>query len=238
MLKPIVLADHEAVSRRAADQVLAALRENPNALVCLASGGTPSRTYELLAAEGVRRPQLFAHMRVLKLDEWGGLAENEPGTCEHHLRSTLIDPLGLGERYTAFASSPADPAAECNRMAAWLATHGPIDVCILGLGVNGHLGFNEPAAELQPHAHVATLSSASLGHAMIGATAARPTCGLTLGMADLLQARSVLLLVTGAAKREPLARLLEGRITTMLPASLLHLHANASLLCDEAACTR
>jgi 6-phosphogluconolactonase/glucosamine-6-phosphate isomerase/deaminase len=85
---------------------------------------------------------------------------------------------------------------------------------------------------------VATLSSASLGHAMIGATAARPTCGLTLGMAELLQARSVLLLVTGAAKREPMARLLEGRITTMLPASLLHLHAHATLLCDEAAWPR
>lgn len=238
MLKPIVLADHEAVSHRAAEQVIAALRDNPSVLVCLASGGTPSRTYELLAAEGARRPQLFATMRVLKLDEWGGLPEGAPGTCEHHLRSTLIDPLGLGPRYTAFASSPAAPAAECARMAAWLASHGPIDVCLLGLGVNGHLGFNEPADALQPHAHVATLSSASLGHAMIGSTTMRPTYGLTLGMADLLQARQVLLLVTGAAKREPLARLLEGRITTMLPASLLHLHANAMLLCDEAACTR
>ncbi len=236
MLKPIVLADHEAVSRRAAEEVIALRQGNAAALICLASGGTPTRTYELLAAHGAQNPELFAQMRALKLDEWGGLPENSPGTCEHHLRNTLIDPLGLGPRYAAFASSPADPAAECARMAAWLARHGPIDLCILGLGVNGHLGFNEPTGALQPHAHIAVLSSASLGHAMIGSTAVRPSYGLTLGMADLLQARQVLLLVTGAAKREPMARLLEGRITTRLPASLLHLHANVTLLCDEAAC--
>jgi galactosamine-6-phosphate isomerase len=235
MLTPIVLADHEAVSRHAADWLIDRLRHNPSALWCLATGATPMRAYALVAEQGTREPALFAKCRVIKLDEWGGLPPDDPATCEHHLRSSLISPLGLNERYVAFDSRPADPEVECHRIAEWLAANGPIDTCVLGLGVNGHVGFNEPAASLQPHAHVAQLSESSLAHAMLGQSAARPHFGLTLGMADLIQSRHVLLLVTGSAKRGPLRQLLGGRITTQFPASLLDLHPNVLLLCDAAA---
>jgi galactosamine-6-phosphate isomerase len=235
MLLPTLLPDHETVSRSAADWLLAGLIERPNALVCLASGGTPTRCYEHLAEIGRRRPDRFARMRVLKLDEWGGIPLDGPATCETALRQALIDPLGLGGRYQGFASQPADPVAECLRIQTWLATQGPIDLCVLGLGLNGHLGFNEPAGALQPHAHVATLSAASLGHAMIAGEPVCPTYGLTLGMADLLQARRILLLVTGPAKREILARLLAGGIRSDLPASYLWLHPAVTVLCDSAA---
>jgi galactosamine-6-phosphate isomerase len=103
---------------------------------------------------------------------------------------------------------------------------------VLGLGVNGHLGFNEPGSDLQPHAHVAHLSPASLAHAMLSQTTVRPTFGLTLGMADILQSHRILLLVSGAAKREPLDRLLASPISTQFPASLLSHHASVTLLCD------
>lgn len=235
MLQPSVLSDHEAVSQFTADWLLEHLRRQPNALLCLATGSTPTRTYELLAQRGAAEPDLFASVRVLNLDEWGGLPPGDPGSCDRHLRSTLVDPLRLTARYVSFASQPTDPAAECDRIAEWLARHGPIDVSLLGLGINGHIGFNEPAEYLQPHAHVAQLSEASLSHAMVRSGGARPTFGLTLGMADLLQSRHVLLLVTGAAKRQPLQQLLNGCITTKFPASLLHVHPNAMLLCDEQA---
>jgi galactosamine-6-phosphate isomerase len=97
------------------------------------------------------------------------------------------------------------------------------------------LGFNEPADFLLPHAHIAELSEASLGHAMLNQSEARPTYGLTLGMADLMESRQILLLVTGAAKQEPLQRLLSGQITTQFPASMLQMHSNVMLLCDSAA---
>ena len=103
--------------------------------------------------------------------------------------------------------------------------------------MNGHLAFNEPASFLQPHAHVATLSRASLRHAMLNETNGRPKFGLTLGIADLLQARRVLLVVSGASKREPLKKLLRGEITTRFPGSFLQLHPDVTLLCDEAAQT-
>jgi galactosamine-6-phosphate isomerase len=88
---------------------------------------------------------------------------------------------------------------------------------------------------LQAHAHVAELSQASLAHAMLRQSAHRPTYGLTLGMADLMQSRNVLLLATGATKRKPLRRMLSGPITTEFPASLLQLHSRATILCDAAA---
>jgi galactosamine-6-phosphate isomerase len=235
-----VFADYEALSRRAADWLVSRLRARPNSLLCLAAGSTPHRTYELLAQRGAADPTLVAHCRFLKLDEWGGLPIDDPANCEHQLRSVLIGPIGATDRYVGFKctnepAAQAKASSECTRIANWLNQVGPIDICILGLGVNGHLGFNEPASYLLPHSHVAHLSEASLAHPMLRGTTLRPAYGLTLGMADLLQSREVLLLVSGAAKRGPLERLLAGRISTDFPASLLHLHPRVTLLADAAA---
>lgn len=236
MLMPHVYPDHEAVSRHAAHWLMERVRRAPSALLCLASGSTPTRTYQLVAERGATSPELFDRVRLLKLDEWGGLAINDPATCERHLRDALIEPLGLADKYVGFESQPRNAEAECARIARWLADNGPIDTCVLGLGTNGHLGFNEPGNSLQAHAHVARLSEVSLTHSMLSGSSSRPTYGLTLGMADILQSRCVLLLVTGATKREPLKRLLSGRVTTEFPASFLQLHPEVHLVCDAAAC--
>jgi galactosamine-6-phosphate isomerase len=235
MLKPIRFADHETMSRHAADWLAGYLRRMPNALLCLAAGATPTRTYQLLAERHATEPNLFAEVRIVQLDEWGGLVRDDPVTCARYLRDCLVDGIGLRERFVGFDSRPDDAESECRRVAEWLASHGPIDACVLGLGSNGHVGFNEPAAALQAHTHVARLSSASLEHAMLKRARGCPAYGLTLGMADLLQAREGVLLVSGAQKREPLRRLLTGPISTEFPASLLALHRSFHLLCDAAA---
>lgn len=232
MITPEVFPDHEQLSLHAADWLADRLRQRPTSLISLAAGSTPGRTYELLAEHGKLEPNLVAHARWLKLDEWGDLAMDDPATCEYQLRRTLITPLGAADRYTAFESRPADPATECARIAAWLTANGPIDLAVLGLGLNGHLGFNEPADFLTPHAHVARLTDTSMTHAMLNETTGRPTFGVTLGMADLLQAREVLILVSGASKRLPLKRLLSGQIETQFPASFLHLHPHVTALVD------
>lgn len=231
-----VFADHESLSHAAADWLIERIRTRPDALLCAASGSTPHRTYELLAKHGAVEPRLFDRLRLIKLDEWGGLPMDDPATCEAHLRSTLVTPLALAERYEAFQSD-ASPEGECERVAAWLREHGPIDLGVLGLGLNGHLGFNEPAESLHAHAHVAQLSETSLTHAMLSQSELRPTHGLTLGMADLLQSREILLLVSGEAKRTALARLLRDEITPQFPASFLALHPRVTLFCDRAAST-
>lgn len=227
--------DHESASQTIAARIQGALAKRPDALLCVASGSTPTRAYELFAARALERPSLIEKLRVLKLDEWGGLPATSDATCEAHLRRVLIDPLGLESRYTSFQSDPEDPEAECQRMAGWLAENGPIDLCVLGLGINGHLGFNEPAETLRPHSHVAELSAASLGHTMVQQLGTRPRYGLTLGMADLLASREIVVIATGESKRGPIGRLIAEEISTRFPASLLHLHTQTTLVCDRAA---
>jgi len=118
---------------------------------------------------------------------------------------------------------------------ARLEREGPIDVCVLGLGTNGHIAMNEPAASLKPTVHVAKLTAETLGHSMLASSKKIPSFGLTLGMTEILASREILLLVSGASKREPLQLFMRREITTLFPASFLWLHPNWTLLCDRAA---
>ena len=223
------------MSLAAADYIARAVGQKPGLLLCLATGSTPARTYELLGSRARKSPALFKHLRVLKLDEWGSLAANDPGSCEAYLRQRVIQPWGISPRRFAGFANRKQPEAECRRIRNWLARNGPVDLCVLGLGRNGHLGFNEPGRRLWPAAHRAVLSPESLTHSMLSGTTVKPDYGLTLGMAEILQSRNILLLVSGEAKRKPLERLRRGEITTEFPASLLNLHPNALILCDRAA---
>jgi galactosamine-6-phosphate isomerase len=228
-----VQPDYEEMSRRAARHLHAKVRERPDLLLCAATGGTPTRAYRLFAESWENHRREVSRLRVVKLDEWGGLPPGDAGTCEAYLREHLLGPLGVTpDRYLGFRPDAPDPAAECDAVASALDERGPVDVCVLGLGVNGHLGFNEPGPALHPHAHVAALSRESLEHPMVRHAAGAPLFGMTLGIGDILRARSVLLLVNGAHKREALRRLITGPVATEFPASLLWLHADVTCLCD------
>ncbi|NOS68876.1 MAG: galactosamine-6-phosphate isomerase [Verrucomicrobia bacterium] len=226
--------DHEDLSRKAANRIVDALARKPDLLLCAAGGSTPLRTYQLLAEHKTLKPDPFRSFRLVKLDEWGGIAMDDPGSCENQMQTLLIAPLGIAkDRYIGFKSDPANPEAECERVHKRLALEGPIDLCVLGLGMNGHVAMNEPAVFLKPCSHVARLAEATLAHPMLSKTKSPPTYGLSLGMAEILESREILLLVNGAKKREPLRRLLRREITTEFPASFLWLHPNWTLLCDR-----
>jgi galactosamine-6-phosphate isomerase len=229
-------ADHEAMSRAAVECIAAQLRRKPDSLLILATGGTPERTYQLLAKRGRAETGLCDRLRILKLDEWGGLGMEDPATCEMALRRLLLAPLRIGpDRYMGWQSSPADTEAECCRMQQWFAENGPADLCILGLGLNGHLGFNEPGDYVHPGPHRAELARESKQHPMLHQAHGQPGYGLTLGLRDILQSREVLLLVSGKAKRSQLHRLFQPEISPQFPASFLWLHAAVTVCCDTAA---
>jgi galactosamine-6-phosphate isomerase len=228
--------DEEALSQAAATRLAVGVRKKRNALIGLATGASPTRTYELLVVAARADPDLFGQARWIKLDEWGGLAMDDPASCEYCLRRVLIDPLAVPpERFFGWESQPNDPEAECRRVAEWLRLNGPIDMLVLGLGENGHLGFNEPAPEYQPGPHVAKLSKTSLSHSMLNRSRGRVAYGLTLGMNDILDAREVVLLVTGTRKARQLQRVVDGEISPEFPASLLRRHRSVSVFCDAAA---
>jgi galactosamine-6-phosphate isomerase len=235
-LRMQVLNNYEAMSRAAADFICRELSHQPNLLLCVSAGATPTRAYELLAARHGSQPKLFGRLRVLQIDEWGGLVRGEPASCAEDLRSKVLEPLGIKRnRFAGFRTDATKSEADCHRIARWLAANGPIDICVLGLGTNGHVAMIEPAETITPQVHVAALAESSRKHGMLKSLASKPRYGLTLGMADILRSRRILLLVNGRPKRAALRRLMKPVVTTQFPASLLWLHPDATVLCDREA---
>ncbi|MFS4491714.1 galactosamine-6-phosphate isomerase [Maribacter sp. 2308TA10-17] len=219
-------SDTEAMSQRAAEIVLEEVRQNPNALLCTATGNSPTKLYQSLA----QCASLFEKTRIIPLDEWVGLPTLE-GSCHAYIHEHILKPLNISEeRYFGFNTNVIELEEECNRIHTVLEREGPIDICTLGLGKNGHLGFNEPAEELQAHCHIANLAIQSQDHSMIGSSETKPTQGLTLGMQDILAAKKILLLVSGEGKQEVTKYLLSGTITNDCPASWLWKHDNVHCL--------
>ena len=182
------------------------------------------------------QPALFRRVRVIQVDEWLGIPPTDPATCAADLRCNLLEPLGItGDRFVGFRSDAPDPVLECQRVGEWLAANGPIDVCVLGVGGNGHLAMNEPGAALRPGVHVARLAEVSRQHPLLAGRPEKPTHGLTLGMADLLHAREIFLLAFGSPKRPVLQRLCKPVIDPQFPVSLLWLHPAVTVICDAAA---
>jgi galactosamine-6-phosphate isomerase len=227
-----VFESADELSELAAAVIIQHIRVTDGLLLCTATGNSTTLTYNKIA-ESRNRFEADT-LRILKLDEWGGIPMTNPGSCESYLQENLVKPLAIPEEnFISFLSDSDDPEAECRRVNEYLEEQGPIDLCILGIGLNGHVAFNEPAGALSPHCHVATLSELSLGHSMTQGMDVKPAYGLTLGMMDILNAKEILLLISGISKAEITRELMTQQITTALPASLLWLHPNAHCLCDK-----
>jgi galactosamine-6-phosphate isomerase len=227
--------DYKTMSEKAGAKVIAMLRNKRDSLLCAATGHSPGGLYKYLARQAMATPSLFEHIKLLKLDEWGGLPENAPATCEHYLQARVLSPLSIPrERYVSFQSSPEYPEEECTRIQSELDRIGPVDICVLGLGKNGHLGLNEPATSLELYCHIVNLSNQSRQHNMLQESEKQPEYGLTLGMQGIMQAREIILLVSGMGKEDAIGQLLSGKISTTLPASMLWLHQNVDCFIDMA----
>jgi galactosamine-6-phosphate isomerase len=233
-MKIVRLDSYQSLSREASSLILKELERNRNTFLCAATGKSPEGIYALLKQAFDLQPALFSGLRVIKLDEWGGVPMDSTGTCESFLKHHLVGPLRIdSSRYISFQSNPKDPVRECNRIQDELKKSGPIDISILGLGMNGHLALNEPGEFVEAGVHVARLSETSLTHSMIKDMKIKPSFGLTLGMADILQSRFIVLLISGNKKKKVTAELLRGKISTTLPASLLWLHPNVVCLINQ-----
>jgi galactosamine-6-phosphate isomerase len=170
------------------------------------------------------------------MDEWTGLPRGHEATCEAFVRKEIVGPLRIPRsRWQSWRSDAADPRREALRVSRWLGREGPLDLCLLGLGLNGHLLMNEPGPSFEPGPRASRLLPQTRRHSMVRALKPRPRFGYTLGLADILGAREIVLLVSGRKKRAPLARMLSGRVSTASPASFLWLHPRVTVYCDRAA---
>lgn len=223
--------NYDLMSEEASNQISAKVAAKPDLLFCAATGASPLGAYQKLAKNN---PVIFEQLRVLKLDEWGGISPDDPQSCEMFLQEKLLKPLNINAfRYFGFQTNPEDNEKEANDVRMYLQNHGPIDLCVLGLGRNGHIAFNEPANFLQPFAHIAELSDVSMQHQMASGMNEKPTFGFTLGMAEILQSKKIIILLTGTGKEQIAEEFLSGKITTQLPASFLWMHPNVDCLIDK-----
>lgn len=226
-------ADYEEMSQKCSTSIIESLKENAAQLLCAATGNSPEGVYKNLANAFLKEPEVFKNLRILKLDEWGGIPASDPNSCESFIQQKVLLPLRISaERYISFESNPESLEKECERIQSEIQKKGPIDICILGLGKNGHIGFNEPTDVLTPHCHVAQLSQESLQHQMANGMQNKPEYALTLGMTDILQSKKIVLLLTGSNKKNVIDRLLSKQVTTQLPASLLWSHPNVECFVD------
>lgn len=224
-----------ALAHRIADAVAAM----PRLVLGLPTGRTPVALYSELAALAARGAADFAHVTTFNLDEFLGIPHSHPGSYRQFMEKHFFSRVNVAPERIHFLDGAArDPAGECARYEHAIAEVGGIDLQILGIGTNGHIGFNEPAPELDARTHRVTLrpetrrSNAAL---FGGDESAVPHEALSMGMGTILRARAIVLLATGASKASCVERVVNGRVTTTLPASFLQLHGNVDVMVDEAA---
>lgn len=219
--------DYDAMSAEAAAVIVEVIQRNSKAVIVLATGHSPLGAYRILAEE-VKKGRLdVSGATFVKLDEWMGIAPEDEASCEHFIRREIVEPLGIkDEKYLHFSSNAKDVKAECERVEKAYEAFSKVDLVILGIGMNGHLGLNEPDDVLLGGVHVMELSAKTKGHEMLSHTEHPVSRGITLGMENLFKGERILLLADGKEKEKGLSCYLDDRITTQVPVSLLKLHPN------------
>ena len=184
----------------------------------------------------------WSHASTFNLDEFAGVDAHHPGSFRQFMQRHLFDGVNAHPPRIHFLNgAAADLDAECDRYENAIRAAGGIDLQILGIGGNGHIGFNEPGDELVVRTHRVTLQASTRrdNAALFGNDPARvPTEALSMGMGTILQARRIVLVATGAKKAECIAQTVNGRITTRVPASVLQVHRDVELLLDREAAAR
>jgi glucosamine-6-phosphate isomerase len=230
---------YDELSDFAARQIISTVQQNPAAVLCLAAGDTPRLAYQKMAALAHQRNISFADVTFIGLDEWVAIAPAVEGSCYHFLNEIIFKPLSIKEeRIFFFNSMAADLEAECKHINSCVDKLGLIDITLAGVGMNGHIGFNEPGIDPELKAHVVTLDAVTTSVGQKYFKQEKPlTKGISLGMVQIMASRKVLLLANGFKKAAIIRRTMVEDISNAVPASLIRNHPNAMILLDkEAAC--
>lgn len=231
-----VYSDVAAVETAAAARIAELVTAKPNAVLGLATGATMTGVYARLA-EHCRRGVSFRHVRSFNLDEYVGLEPAALGSYEHYMADHFVSRTDINPANVHLPSGTGTPEETAERYDAMLATYGSVDLQLLGIGLNGHIGFNEPGSSFSSRTRLVALTECTLEanrrHFPKGVN--QPTQAITMGIGTILSARSILMLATGARKRSVLGRLISGERDLDFPASALHIHDDLLVIADQAA---
>ena len=234
-------ADYAGMSRRAANLISAEVIRRPDCVLGLATGSTPVGTYQQLAVWNQRGDFSFKEVRTVNLDEYKGLAPTHDQSYRYFMQTNLFDHVNIEPANTNVPNGLAeDPEAECRRYNQVIRDLGGIDVQVLGMGHNGHIGFNEPeeAFELETHVVDLTESTIKANARFFASEDEVPKKAMTMGIKSIMQARQILVVVSGEDKADIVKRAFTGPVTPNVPASILQMHPNVVLVGDKAALSK
>jgi glucosamine-6-phosphate deaminase len=236
----IVVFDNEMMLAAAlARRVGGAIRQRPSLVLGLPTGRTPLAFYAELRASGAADPIDWSGIRTFNLDEFLGLGAGDPLSYRTFMERELFAHVNLPAANIGFLDGrAADVVGECERYERAIREAGGIDLLVLGIGANGHIGFNEPGPSLQARAHPVRLADRSRADSawwFRGDLGRVPTEALSMGIGTILDARSLVLIATGESKAEAVMGMIRGPLTTALPASFLQLHPNVTVMLDAGA---
>lgn len=234
----IVEKDYEAMSLKAAQIVSSQINRRPQLVLGLATGSTPLGTYRNWIHMVKAGDLSFADVTTFNLDEYLGLAPDHPQSYRTFMREQLFRHIDINpDRAFIPKGAAQDALAHCREYEGMIEQAGGIDIQILGIGRNGHIGFNEPGEEFGKLTHVVRLSenTRQANSRFFPCLDDVPTHAITVGLKSIMNARQVLLLASGEDKSDAVYRALFGDVTEQLPASVLQLHPDCVFLLDEAA---
>lgn len=237
-MEVIIRPDADAAAELAARIIAKELRANPCMVLGLATGRTMESVYAKLAHTHRETKLDFSLCRTFNLDEYVGLAPNDPHSYRHYMNEHLFRQVEIDLRNTNLPNGQAaDLDAECTRYEEAIRKCGGIDLQLLGIGRAGHIGFNEPLSALQSRTRVKALAPVTIAQnaAFFGGVDKVPRRAITMGVGTILGSRRCLLLATGDEKAEIIAKAVEGPITAMISATALQLHPRCTVVVDESA---
>ncbi|GAA0446684.1 glucosamine-6-phosphate deaminase [Lentibacillus halophilus] len=235
----IIRANHyDDMSKKACEQVVDQVRHSDKPVLGLATGSTPEGLYGQLIDQYHEGNVSFQHVTTCNLDEYVGLTADDPNSYRYYMNDKLFNHIDL-PRENAFLprGDAADPEQECRDYETLIQQAGQVDLQILGLGLNGHIGFNEPGTSFDSRTHVVALdeSTREANARFFPTLDDVPKRAITMGIDTIMESKKMVLLVSGEKKAHAVNQLVNGEVTEAFPASVLKRHPNVVLIADEGA---
>lgn len=239
-MKIIITKNYEEMSDKAAEVMLRVVKQNPKAVLGLATGTTPLGLYARMISDHREKRTDYLQIRTVNLDEYKGLPKTHEQSYAYFMKKNLFEGLGIAPEQTNIENSTAqDAEAECARYDA-LLEELPRDIQLLGLGSNGHIAFNEPNTPFGSGTHMVELADSTVNDnaRLFEDISEVPRKAYTMGIKQIMQAKKILILASGANKAEAVCKMVKGEVTEEVPASVLQLHPDCVLIADEAAASK
>lgn len=237
-MKIIQVKDYKEMSQKAAEVIIQKVKQEDRINLGLATGGTPKGLYEAMIEDYRKNGTSYQHVTTFNLDEYIGLEEQNPNSYHYYMAESLFNHIDIPKFQTYLPNGLADDYNhECERYDQLIKALGGIDLQVLGIGQNGHIGFNEPGTSFQSLTHIVTLeeSTRKANARYFDTLDDVPTHAITMGISSIMNSKEILLLVSGEEKADAMQKLLHGEISEDFPASVLKRHSHVTIIADQKA---